>query len=117
MCFLSFVADVTGVSKFLFTAPLVPNVIEADRNLFQSLGVPLFMWQAEKVQPKRKWSKHPLHPAKHKKPLSFPLIKLKCFGSSCLQFFCNNRGPPCWRLGCLLWFDSANYNLISRSSH
>ena len=41
LCFLGSVADVKGTWWFIFTTTLlVPNVIEASPNVYQSLGVP-----------------------------------------------------------------------------
>ena len=41
LCFVSFVVECIGTSKFIFTTLLVSNVKEADSNVFQSFGVPL----------------------------------------------------------------------------
>ena len=108
--------------QLILTAPLVSNVIEVGSNGFQSLGVPLFSWLADGVQlkmfPPRLASQLTMN-----KLLSSTLIKVKCLGSPLFLFFffffffCDIKGSHLLERGCLSWFDSANNNIISRSSH
>ena len=97
LCFLSFVADVTGMSQIIFNASFVSKAIETGLNEsigFCMMGRGLFAWREEGVQTHQKWCQHyPFPPAKHDKTPQVPFYQTKTLWSTLLQFFCNIPGP------------------------